>query len=53
MKSLYLDGLHYIENGGGSEELFDVRTDQGELHDLIQTSPAAPRLRAALAEALK
>jgi arylsulfatase A-like enzyme len=53
MKSLYVDELHYIQNGDDSEELYDVRADPDELHNLIGTSPAVPRLRAALAEALK
>jgi arylsulfatase A-like enzyme len=39
MRSLVRDHYHYIQNGDGSEELYDIANDPGELQDLapIQT----------------
>ena len=37
MKSLIDGGMHYILNGDGIEELYDLRADPGETHDLIGT----------------
>jgi hypothetical protein len=34
MKSLVRDGFHYIRNGDGSEELYDLARDIEERHDL-------------------
>ncbi len=34
MTSLVGDGFHYIRNGDGREELYDLNTDSGETHDL-------------------
>lgn len=47
MQSLFAEGLHYIRNGDGSEELYDVAADPGEERDLVEARPdAAARLRA-------
>lgn len=43
MKSLVADGLHYIRNGDGVEELFDYLADRAESRDLVTTEPT--RLR--------
>ena len=40
MFSLTHDGLHYSLNPDGSEELYDLRRDPGELHNLIGSAPA-------------
>jgi arylsulfatase A-like enzyme len=37
MKSLITGYMHYIRNGDGSEEVYDLRNDPGEQNDLIQT----------------
>ncbi len=34
MKSLALNGLHYIKNGDGVEELYDLKVDRAEERDL-------------------
>lgn len=38
MQAVLSDSLHYIRNGDGSEELYDVVTDPWERHDLSQTA---------------
>ncbi len=37
MKSLIADGYHYILNGDGVRELYEIRRDPGELRDLADT----------------
>jgi len=37
MKSLNMGELHYIRNGDGTEEVYDLRYDPAEHNDLIQT----------------
>jgi arylsulfatase A-like enzyme len=37
MKSLIIDNMHYIRNGDGTEEVYDLRNDPAEQNDLIQT----------------
>ena len=44
MTSLVAEGLHYIRNGDGREELFDLDGDPGEIHDLA----SAPKYDTAL-----
>ncbi|MEM7201462.1 MAG: sulfatase [Planctomycetota bacterium] len=52
MRSLVESGLHFIVNGDGSEELYDVRADRGQERNLIETrADDAARLRAALERA--
>ena len=34
MKSLVMDGMHYIKNGDGREELYDFESDPAEERDL-------------------
>ncbi len=34
MRSLVAEGFHYIRNGDGSEELYDIEHDSGETHNL-------------------
>ncbi len=41
MKSLVTDDMHYIRNGDGSEEVYDLRHDPAERNDLIQTTRGA------------
>ena len=38
MKSLIAEGLHYIRNGDGREELSDFDSDAPEMHDLSRDS---------------
>jgi arylsulfatase A-like enzyme len=55
MRSLLLDGWHYIRATGGKEELFDTATDPVELRDLSTDAAFAGRLarmRAAMDSAL-
>jgi hypothetical protein len=47
MTSLVGFGHHYIKNGDGREELFDLEADPHERHDLAATTPLAP-FRAAI-----
>ena len=35
MQSVILDGVHYILNGDGSEELYDFETDVAETENLV------------------
>jgi arylsulfatase A-like enzyme len=55
MRSLVLDGKHYIQNTDGGEELYDFRSDPEERVDLVRS--VAPtgllRFRAALESARK
>jgi arylsulfatase A-like enzyme len=44
MRSLVADGMHYIRNGDGIEELYDFRSDRAELANLA----ADPRARQTL-----
>jgi arylsulfatase A-like enzyme len=46
MTSLVADGLHYIHNGDGREELFDLAADPHEAHDLAAAADSAVALRA-------
>ena len=41
MKSLVIGDMHYIRNGDGSEEVYDLRLDPVERNDLIQTPRGA------------
>jgi hypothetical protein len=41
MQSLVADGLHYIRNGDGVEELYDYAQDPFEQRDLAALQPAA------------
>jgi hypothetical protein len=55
MHSLVVDSLHYIRNGDGSEELYDVTTDPDEAHNLATTpqgASALPELRRMMDEML-
>jgi hypothetical protein len=38
MKSLAIGDMHYILNGDGSEEVYNLRLDPTEQHDLSQTA---------------
>jgi arylsulfatase A-like enzyme len=54
--SLNAEGLHYLMDIRGTEELYDVTADPGELHNLRDDpgqKQALDRLRAALAEFLR
>ncbi|HEV3024023.1 MAG TPA: sulfatase-like hydrolase/transferase, partial [Pirellulales bacterium] len=44
MRSLWSGGYHYIRNGDGSEELYNVKRDIAESHDLAQDPAAAASL---------
>jgi arylsulfatase A-like enzyme len=44
MQSLILDRYHYIKNGSGREELYDIDTDPWEKHDLAGSGLTAPRI---------
>jgi hypothetical protein len=37
MKSLITGDMHYILNGDGSEEVYDLRDDPAEHNNLIET----------------
>ncbi|MDX1579287.1 MAG: sulfatase, partial [Gemmatimonadota bacterium] len=55
MKSVVVGPLHYILNGDGAEELYDLTVDPDEVNDLSETERghlALPELRAALGRAL-
>lgn len=41
MKSIVTGDIHYIRNGDGTEEVYDLRNDPVELNDLIQTTRGA------------
>jgi arylsulfatase A-like enzyme len=41
MKSLVTGDMHYIRNGDGTEEVYDLRHDPAERNDLIQTPRGA------------
>jgi arylsulfatase A-like enzyme len=45
MKSIIEDGLHLIRNGDGSTELYDLRADPAEEHDLTDTEAGRARAR--------
>ncbi len=50
MRSMVQGDFHYIRNGDGSVELYDLATDPREMHDLAGTERGAielPRLRVA------
>jgi hypothetical protein len=44
MSSVVGSGMHYIRNGDGVEQLFDLSTDPDEQIDLARREDAAPRL---------
>jgi arylsulfatase A-like enzyme len=44
MQSLILDRYHYIKNGSGREELYDIETDPWEKRDLAGSGLTAPRI---------
>jgi arylsulfatase A-like enzyme len=44
METLFEGGLHYIRNGDGSEELYDIGRDPGELQNLATQPQMAPAL---------
>ena len=44
VKSLVYDGYHYILNGDGSEELYNIDSDPTELANLINTDDVQPEL---------
>ncbi len=51
MRGAVLDSLHYIVDGRGQEELFNIRRDPDERYDLLAStkkSPELERLRAAV-----
>jgi hypothetical protein len=43
--SLVDHGFHYIRNGDGREELYDLENDRGETHDLARAGAAPDTLR--------
>lgn len=45
MKALISGDLHYILNGDGKEELYDLGRDPGEDHDLGSSTASSPDLR--------
>lgn len=47
MRSVVLDGVHYILNGDGAEELYDFEHDVAELHNLIDLPEMKGKLEAA------
>lgn len=47
MKSLVIGDFHYILNGDGVEELYDLTRDPAEEHDLSAAPELAPVLQAA------
>lgn len=56
MKSIIIDNIHYILNGDGSEEVYDLRDDPVELSDLIETShgkEAAEKARIVLKQLIR
>jgi arylsulfatase A-like enzyme len=54
MRSIVMEGMHYIRNDGDKrEELFDLANDPEELHDLSGDSARLQRYRDALARALQ
>lgn len=49
MQSLFEGDMHYIRNGDGSEELYDLDADPGEERNLIEERPeVGARMRAAV-----
>ncbi|HWP48980.1 MAG TPA: sulfatase [Candidatus Limnocylindrales bacterium] len=44
MKSLVTDGMHYIRNGDGREELYDLENDPAEEQDLANSEEGRQRL---------
>lgn len=44
MQSLVQGTLHYIRNGDGSEELYDIVADPRERENLVAATPSDPRL---------
>ncbi len=49
MSSIVIDGLRYIRNGDGSEELYDLAGDPEERHNLIGDAASQPALAGARA----
>ena len=47
MQAVVLDGLHYIRNGDGTEELYDLARDPGESENLVGRADLRQRLEAA------
>jgi arylsulfatase A-like enzyme len=46
MKSLVMENYHYIRNGDGREELYDLQNDPAELYDLAAQPHVNPELDA-------
>ncbi len=44
MQSLILEGYHYIKNGDGHEELYDIEADPWEKHDLAGSERTATKM---------
>ena len=44
MQSMIAGGMHYIRNGDGQEELYDLVADQGETNDLARTEQGRSRV---------
>jgi hypothetical protein len=56
MQSVVSDGMHYIRNGDGTEELYDFETDAAELNDLSsrpEAQASLERLRARIDQLLR
>lgn len=47
LRSVVLDGVHYIRNGDGTEELYDFERDRSEAHNLINQPDLRDKLAAA------
>jgi len=47
LRSVVLDGVHYIRNGDGTEELYDFERDRSEAHNLIDQPDMRDKLAAA------
>ena len=50
--SLVAPGWHYIRDGRGIEQLYDLRRDPSELHNLADSAESDPALRAFRGELL-
>jgi hypothetical protein len=45
MRSLVAEGKVYIHNADGREELYDLKNDPSETHDLAASNDATPILK--------